>query len=98
MKVAALQTALTDDVTANVARVTELVREAHGKGAQVILPSELFEGHYFCRSQREEHFARAHAAEDHPTLRHFSKLTPTGPLIRSTASFSAGIRKRPNSP
>jgi N-carbamoylputrescine amidase len=74
MKVAALQTALADDVTANVARITELVREAHGQGAQVILPSELFEGHYFCRSQREEHFARAHAAEDHPTLRHFQKL------------------------
>jgi N-carbamoylputrescine amidase len=74
MKVAALQTALTDDVEHNVARVTELVREAHGKGAQVILPSELFEGRYFCRTQREDHFARAHAAEDHPTLRHFQKL------------------------
>jgi len=74
MKVAALQTALTDDVQTNVARITELVREAHGKGAQVILPSELFEGHYFCRTQREENFARAHAVEDHPTLRHFQKL------------------------
>ena len=74
MKVAALQTALTDDVQTNVARITELVREAHGKGAQVILPSELFEGHYFCRTQREDNFARAHAAEGHPTLRHFQKL------------------------
>ena len=50
--VAALQTALTDDVATNVARVTELVREAAGRGAQIVLPSELFEGHYFCRSQR----------------------------------------------
>ena len=74
MKVAALQTELTDDAPTNVARITELVREAHGKGAQVILPSELFEGHYFCRTQREENFARARAAEDHPTLRHFQKL------------------------
>jgi N-carbamoylputrescine amidase len=74
MKVAALQTALTDDRDANVGRVTDMIREAHGQGAQVILPSELFEGHYFCRSQREEHFARAHPVEDHPTLRHFQKL------------------------
>jgi N-carbamoylputrescine amidase len=74
MKVAALQTALTDDVAVNTKRITELVREAHGKGAQVILPSELFEGHYFCRTQREENFSRAHAADDHPTLRHFQKL------------------------
>jgi N-carbamoylputrescine amidase len=72
--VAALQTALTDDVATNVARITDLVREAHGKGAQIILPSELFEGHYFCQTQREEDFARAHPAEDHPTLRHFQQL------------------------
>src|SRR5512147_2754157 len=72
--VAALQAALTDDVATNVARVTALVREAAGKGAQVILPSELFEGHYFCRTQREEDFARARPAEDHPTLRHFQAL------------------------
>ncbi len=72
--VAALQTAFTDDVATNVARVTALVREAAGKGAQIVLPSELFEGHYFCRTQREADFARARAAEDHPTLRHFQQL------------------------
>ena len=72
--VAALQTALTDDVASNVARVTELVREAAGRGAQIILPSELFEGHYFCRTQREADFARAHPVERHPTLRHFQQL------------------------
>jgi len=48
--VAALQTALTDDVAGNVARVTELCREAAGRGAQILLPSELFEGPYFCRT------------------------------------------------
>jgi N-carbamoylputrescine amidase len=72
--VAALQTALPDDVATNVARVTALVREAAGSGAQIVLPSELFEGHYFCRSQREADFARARPAENHPTLRHFQKL------------------------
>jgi N-carbamoylputrescine amidase len=72
--VAALQTALTDDVATNVARITALVREAAGKGAQIVLPSELFEGHYFCRSQREADFARARPAESHPTLRHFQQL------------------------
>src|ERR1700733_293211 len=72
--VAALQTAFTDDVAHNVARVTELIREAHGRGANLVVPSELFEGHYFCRRQREADFARAHSAEDHPTLRHFQAL------------------------
>jgi N-carbamoylputrescine amidase len=72
--VAALQTALADDVDANTARIVELVREAAGRGARIILPSELFEGHYFCREQREEDFARARPAEGHPTLRRFSEL------------------------
>jgi N-carbamoylputrescine amidase len=74
MKVAALQSAFTDDVATNVRRVTELVREAASKGAQVILPSELFEGAYFCQTQREEDFARAKPAAEHPTLRHFAAL------------------------
>ena len=72
--VAALQTAFSDDVTTNVARVTEMVREAAGQGAQIILPSELFEGHYFCTQQREEDFLRAHEVVGHPTLAHFSQL------------------------
>ncbi|HEY4139183.1 MAG TPA: N-carbamoylputrescine amidase [Casimicrobiaceae bacterium] len=74
MKVAALQTALTDDVGANVRTITALVREAAGRGANVILPSELFEGAYFCQTQREDDFARARPAKDHPTLLHFQKL------------------------
>jgi N-carbamoylputrescine amidase len=74
MKVAALQTALTDDVAANVTRITALVREAAGQGANIVLPSELFEGHYFCRTQDEADFARARPAGDHPTLRHFQAL------------------------
>jgi N-carbamoylputrescine amidase len=40
----------------------------------MVLPSELFEGHYFCRTQRESDFARARPAGDHPTLRHFQTL------------------------
>jgi len=72
--VAALQTPLTDDVATNVERIVGMVREAAAKGAQIILPSELFEGHYFCRNEREEDFARAQPAEGHPTLRRFQKL------------------------
>ncbi len=71
---AALQTDFSDDVADNVARVTAQVREAASKGAQIILPSELFEGHYFCRNQREEDFLRARPAHEHPTLRHFQAL------------------------
>ncbi len=72
--VAAVQSALTDDVSENVARMTELVREAAGRGARIILMPELFEGLYFPRAQREEEFDRAHPAADHPTIAHFADL------------------------
>jgi N-carbamoylputrescine amidase len=71
---AALQTALDDDRDHNVETISALVREAHAGGARVILPSELFEGTYFCRTQREEDFARARPVENHPTIRHFQAL------------------------
>jgi N-carbamoylputrescine amidase len=74
VKVAALQCAYTGDLDANVAKVTKLVRDAAKQGAQIILPSELFEGPYFCRQEKDEFFAWAKPFEGHPTVRHFQKL------------------------
>ncbi|HTE56295.1 MAG TPA: N-carbamoylputrescine amidase [Kofleriaceae bacterium] len=74
LHVAAVQAALADDREHNVARLTERVREAAGRGAQVILLPELFEGHYFPRRQLEEDFARAQPLADHPTVAHFRRL------------------------
>ncbi|MBK9037007.1 MAG: N-carbamoylputrescine amidase [Myxococcales bacterium] len=72
--VAALQTDLTDDVATNLARVTDLIRAAADRGAQIVLPSELFEGHYFCRAQREDDFARARPLAGHPTITALAEL------------------------
>lgn len=72
--VAALQAPLGDSLDANVARIERLVREAAGRGAQIILPSELFEGPYFCRDERDEHFALARPLDGHPTVARFSEL------------------------
>jgi N-carbamoylputrescine amidase len=95
--VAALQTALSDDVATNVARITELVREAASRGAQIILPSELFEGHYFCREQREADFARARSAEGHPTLRHFQQLAAELGVVIPVSFFEAAGPEHYNS-
>ena len=66
--VAALQTRYGPDLQANLKRTEDLVREAAGRGAQVILPSELFQGPYFCVSQEERWFATAHPWREHPCL------------------------------
>lgn len=73
-KLAAIQCALTDDVGANVEKIEGLVSEAAKKGAQIVLPSELFEGHYFCKEEKDEHFKRANFVDGHPFIAHFQKL------------------------
>jgi N-carbamoylputrescine amidase len=74
VRVAALQCALADGLDANVARVEALVREAAATGANVILPSELFEGPYFCREEKDAFFDWARPAEGHPTITRFRAL------------------------
>ena len=68
ISVAAIQTSYGDDLAANIAKTETFVREAAGKGAQVILPSELFQGSYFCTSQQEQWFANAFPAASHPCV------------------------------
>ncbi len=72
--VAALQQSFTDDIATNIDAVEVLVREAAARGAQVILPSELFEGHYFCKVQDDTLFARAAPLESHKAVLAMQKL------------------------
>ena len=66
--VAALQASYGEDMAANIAKTKQLIREAAGRGAQVILPSELFQGPYFCVSQEERWFEGAYPALEHPCV------------------------------
>ncbi|HYG89143.1 MAG TPA: N-carbamoylputrescine amidase [Azospirillum sp.] len=72
--VAATQMACTWDRAANVDRVEALVREAAGRGAQIVLPQELFETPYFCKDQKQELFALAAPVEGHPVIARMSAL------------------------
>jgi N-carbamoylputrescine amidase len=72
--VAATQFAAAPDRAGNVARAEALVHEAAGRGANVVLIQELFEGPYFCRDQSAEHFAEARPFEGNETVARFSAL------------------------
>ena len=72
--VAAIQCPLGGERAENIERVTEHVRSAAKRGAQIILPSELFEGPYFCRDQQEQFFSWARPFENNETIAHFSAL------------------------
>jgi N-carbamoylputrescine amidase len=74
MKVAAIQSSFGDSLAANVEKTIGFVRSAAKQGAQVILPSELFEGKYFCRQEKDEFFSWAQPFEGHPTIAKFKNL------------------------
>ena len=87
--VAALQLAFADGVEENVAAVSELVREAAARGAKLVLPPELFEGHYFCRTQDEGHFARALPVDRHPAVTAMRALAAELQVYIPTSFFEA---------
>jgi N-carbamoylputrescine amidase len=89
LKVAALQLAFSDAVGDNIAAVGELVREAAGQGAKLVLPPELFEGPYFCRTQDESHFARALPAAEHPVVLAMRRLAAELEIYIPTSFFEA---------
>ena len=74
LSLAAIQFAPCDDVQRNIAQVVDFIREAAGQGADVILPPELFCGPYFCKTQEEHHFARAHEWRLHPAVLQLAEL------------------------
>jgi N-carbamoylputrescine amidase len=74
LSVAAIQTSYGEDIKANIEKTIAFVREAARRGAQVVLPSELFQGPYFCTSQEEKWFATAYPAREHPCVKALAPL------------------------
>src|SRR3954463_13265176 len=89
LKVAALQLAFTEDVDENIRNVSELVREAAAKGAKVVLPPELFEGLYFCRTEDEGLFENARPTEKHPAVLAMQTLAAELKVHIPTSFFEA---------
>jgi N-carbamoylputrescine amidase len=92
ISVAALQTRYGADMDANIDRTIALVREAAAKGAQVILPSELFQGPYFCTTQEEHWFATAYPAAEHPCV---TRLQPVAKELGVVIPVSIYEREGP---
>ena len=68
LTLAAIQAAYGHDLAANIGKTAGFIREAAALGAQVVLPSELFQGPYFCVTQEERWFAQAHPWREHPAV------------------------------
>ncbi len=85
--VAAIQTAYGHDMQANIAKTEGFVREAAKRGAQVILPSELFQGIYFCSKQDPKWFETAYGVKDHPCVKALQALAKTLKVVLPISFF-----------
>ena len=74
VRVAAIQMSCGWDAAANIAAAETLVREAAGRGAQIILLPELFETPYFCIEQDARHLKLARPLADSRAVRRFSNV------------------------
>ena len=75
--VAATQMTCDWNIQGNVDRAEQLVREAAGRGAQIILIQELFETPYFCIEQNHKHLDPATTMKENNTIKRFSSLAIT---------------------
>jgi len=88
LTVAALQLPLgSSDEQENIRAVSALVEEAAAKGAQVILPPELFSGPYFCKVEDEGLFTLARPVADHPSVQAMQALAAKLKVAIPTSFF-----------
>lgn len=87
IKVGVIQSTFNDDMNENNQKVIHFLDEAKRQGAQIVLPPELYQSHYFCKTQEEEHFAKAHEVEGHPVLVQIQKVCKKLELVVPCSFF-----------
>lgn len=75
VNVAAIQMRCSLDIEENIRTADRLVREAAGKGANIILLPELFERQYFCQERRYDYYLFAKSVEDNDAVKHFLTIS-----------------------
>ncbi|TRW96018.1 N-carbamoylputrescine amidase [Paracoccus sp. M683] len=95
--VAATQMACVEDMATNLAAAEQLVRQAAGKGAQIILLPELFDGLYFCQDELPRHLDRAQPVDRHPTVARFQALAKQLGVVLPVSFYELAGQARFNS-
>lgn len=86
LKIALLQHACVDDPAANLALVADMVRDAAGRGAELIVTQELFKSRYFCRTEDADAFDLAEPIPG-PTTRALGDLAKALNVTISASLF-----------
>lgn len=71
----------------NIEAADRLIREAAGKGAQIILLPELFETWYFCQERNYASYGLATTVEENPAVCHFRRLAAELKVVLPVSFF-----------
>lgn len=74
VKFAAVQLAISWDLSNNLEKISNAVREAANNGAQVVVLQELFAAPYFCKEQVARYFELAEETANSQLIKHMSQL------------------------
>lgn len=74
ISVSAIQMKCSKNVDENIITAENLVRQAHKKGAKIILLPELFERQYFCQERQYDYYSYATPLNENKAVLHFSKI------------------------
>lgn len=72
--VAGIQMKCSNNPDKNIEQAEILVREAHSKGAKIILLPELFERQYFCQERQYDYYSYATPLNENKAVNRFSKV------------------------
>ncbi|NLU13044.1 MAG: N-carbamoylputrescine amidase [Gammaproteobacteria bacterium] len=97
VSVAITQMACSWDVSANIAKAEQLVREAAQQGAQIILLQELFETPYFCKKPNPDYLQLATTVADNPAITHFKNIAKELKVVLPISFFERAGQARFNS-
>lgn len=88
--IAAIQMSCSRDVKENIEKAAKLIRDAAEAGAQIILPSELFERQYFCQERRYDYYDYAKPLSENDAVQSMKALAKGLGVVIPVSFYEAG--------
>lgn len=88
--IAAIQMSCSRDVKENIEKAAKLIRDAAEAGAQIILPSELFERQYFCQERRYDYYDYAKPLSENDAVQSMKALAKELGVVIPVSFYEAG--------
>ena len=88
--IAAIQMSCSRDVKENIEKAAKLIRAAAEAGAQIILPSELFERQYFCQERRYDYYDYAKPLSENAAVQSMKALAKDLGVVIPVSFYEAG--------